>query len=264
MEIDLKRILFSLVRNIWLILLVGLVVGSLTFGYAKFSMDKKYAAEVRMYVNNTYGAGTVGFSSSQMSAAQSLAYTYMVILDSYDVLDDVSKVAVESYGASRYYSVSELRGMIASAAIDETEVIRVVVTSTNRHDAEKIANAVKDVLPATVNSIVSVESADGSAAAPLVSLQKAENRGKVAPNEKKYATLGFAVGVILSVAFVIAKDVLDTSINSEEFLADVYEEIPLLAVIPDAENPKSSSGYKGTYEAYRKKPAADKKGGAKR
>jgi len=262
-EIDLKRLCLSLARRAWLILLTGLLVGGLSYGYAASFVQKAYAAEVRMYVNNTYGSGTVGFSSSQMSAAQSLAYTYMVILDSYDVLDEVADVAVEDYGASKTYSVDELRTMIKTEAIAETEVFRVVVTSANKKDAVRIANAVKDVLPETVNDVVNGESSNfESDAAPLVSLQQAEYKGKVKPDEQRCGTVGAVIGAIVAIIAIVIRDVLDTSINTEEYLTDVYGDIPLLAVIPDAENPKSGSGYKGYYES-QKKPPVQKKGGTK-
>jgi len=265
-EIELKRVCLSIVRRFWLILLVGVLVCVMAFGYATVFMDDIYAAEVRMYVNNTYGSGTVGYSSSQMMAAQSLASTYMVVLDTYDVLEDVSAVAVEEYGASKKYSVSELRSMIQTAAIDETEVFRIVVSCENKNDAVNIANAVKDVLPEKVNEVTGqVKNEDGSTseADPLVSLQEAEYRGKVAPNEKNYAIIGFVVGALITAVAVVARDLMDTSINSEAFLTDVYEDIPLLAVIPDAENPKGSSGYKGYYESQKqKKPPVQQKGGS--
>lgn len=180
MEIDLKKMLLSVARRLWLILLVGAIVAALAFGYAVSFIDDVYAAEVRLYVNNTYGAGTIGFSSSQMTAAQSLATTYMVVLDTYDVLEEVAEVAVNEYGASRTYSVAQLRAMIQTESIDETEVFKVVVSCGNKKDAVKIANAVKDVLPQVVDEVVNGVN-EVTAGAPLVALQQAEYKGKVAP-----------------------------------------------------------------------------------
>jgi len=153
--------------------------------------------------------------------------------------------------------------MIKTEAIAETEVFRVVVTSANKKDAVRIANAVKDVLPETVNDVVNGESSNfESDAAPLVSLQQAEYKGKVKPDEQRCGTVGAVIGAIVAIIAIVIRDVLDTSINTEEYLTDVYGDIPLLAVIPDAENPKSGSGYKGYYES-QKKPPVQKKGGTK-
>ena len=122
----------NVIISLCAILLVGIIVAVLAFGYAVSFIDDVYAAEVRLYVNNTYGAGTIGFSSSQMTAAQSLATTYMVVLDTYDVLEEVAQVAVNEYGASKTYSVAQLRSMITTAAIDETEVFKVEPRNVSR------------------------------------------------------------------------------------------------------------------------------------
>lgn len=68
--------------------------------------------------------------------------------------------------------------------------------------------------------------------------------------------MGAVLGALVTMAAVVAGDLLDTSINSEEFLAEAYEDIPLLAVIPDAEDSKSGNSYKGYYESHKPKAPA--------
>ena len=89
-EIDLKRLLLVLWSRAWIIVLVTVVVGSLAFGYAWFFITPTYSASVQIYVNNNYGEAE-GISSAQLTAAQDLAYTYMVILESRKVLDEVAE-----------------------------------------------------------------------------------------------------------------------------------------------------------------------------
>ncbi len=54
-------------------------------------------------------------------------------------------------------------------------------------------------------------------------------------------------------ALFVAMEILNDSITSEEYLAYVYEDVPLLAVIPDAQSTKPIY-YKGRYSAH-KSPA---------
>ena len=58
------------------------------------------------------------------------------------------------------------------------------------------------------------------------------------------------MGVVFTAIAVVVLDVLDNSIRSEEYLEETYENMPLLAVIPDAENPKAYGYYKGYYRGY--------------
>lgn len=249
-EIDLKGMAINLLRRWWLILMVGILVGAMAFGYASFMISPQYASSVQLYVNNTYGNNTQGFSSSQLAAAQSLASTYMVFLGSRDVLTEIAEESALGYGAN------QIQGMITATAVNETEVFKVTVTCADYKHAAKIANAVAKVLPKKIASYI-----DGSS---MVVVEHAtENPNPVAPDTRRYLVIGFMMGSICTVAILIAVNLLDTTINSEEYLTQAYGELPLLAVVPDAENPKSGSGYRGYYESQRARPAEEKKGGTK-
>lgn len=240
-EIDLKRLFLVLIRRAWLLILVGLLLAAMAFGYSRFFMTPMYSASTKLYVNNTYGSDTEGFSSSQIMAAQDLAKSYIVILESYPVTEGIR----EQTGLT--YSDSQLMGMISAAAIDETEIFRVTVTCANYKHAALIANAIADILPQRVSSIVSGSSLR------VVEYAK-ESARAVSPNVTKNTLLGFLIGFCLTAVAVVVLELLDESINSEEYLTRVYPDIPLLAVIPDTESSGSHGRYyKGYYETERSK-----------
>ena len=241
-EIDLKRIVFALVRRAWLLLLAGILCAALAFGYAKFFVTPMYSASTKLYVNNTYGSDTEGFSSSQIMAAQELANSYIVILKSHPVTEEIQRITGLSY------TNGQLMNMISAQAIDETEIFRVTVTCSNYKHAAMIANAIADVLPGRVADIVS-----GSSLRIVEYAQ--ENPNPISPNVPKYVLFAFAVGFGLLAAVVVIVELLNESINSEEYLTRTYPEIPLLAVIPDTEVSTSYGRYykKGYYESERSK-----------
>lgn len=248
-EINLKRIFYVLWRRLWAILLVGALFGAIALSYALFFITPTYSAKAQLYVNNNY-VGSPGFSSSQISAAQSLADTYMVIMVSHNVLDDVAQ------RTGLGYTYSQIRKMISAAAINETEVFEVRVTCTNYQHAAIIANAIADVLPDKIAAVV-----DGSSV--RVVDRAIENPNPVGPNHEKYLMLGFAFGALISAMIIVVADIFDKSISSEEYLRQAYSNVPLLAVIPANEGDKA--GYqKGYYESSQKRREAKRSGGAAR
>ena len=251
MEIDLRRVLFALWSKAWLILLIGIVVGALAFGYAKFLITPTYTSSIQVYVNNDYADGGPGISSSQIDAAQNLAYTYMVILESRNVLDDVAKQS------GLDYTSNQIRNMIYSKALNGTEVFEVAVTCEDYKHAAIIANTIADVLPEKIAAVV-----EGSSV--RIVDYAVENRNPVAPNTRNYLLIGIAAGALLAIATVIVGDILDTTITNHEYLSHTYGKVPLLAVIPGSENPKGSyyRGYrKGYYESEEKRRARKSGGG---
>ncbi len=249
-EIDLKRVLQTLWSRAWLIVLIGVLCAAMGFGYSYLFMTPQYSASAQLYVNNTYGTNSPGFSSSQLTAAQDLADTYMVILESRNVLDEVA----EKTGLN--YTYAQLCSMVSAHAVNETEVFEVEVICPNFEHAAQIANAIADVLPEKIAAVV-----DGSSVR-VVDYAIVSDR-QVGPSYPKYAIVGFLIGFVLSVGVVIMLDLLDKTISSEDYLSQVYGELPLLAVIPDTENPKTSGYYRGNYSSGQKHQPPKKSGGEK-
>lgn len=250
LEIDIKRIAWALWNRLWIILIVGVVCASLALSYAWFFITPTYSASTQLYVNNYYGDNTPGFSSSQLTAAQSLANTYMVIMKSRTVLEDVQKQT------GLDYSLGQLNGMISAQAVNETEVFQITVTCADYQHAAIIANAVADVLPDRIAAVV-----DGSSV--RVVDYAVENPNPVGPSYKRNAMIGALVGIMLTAVFVVISEFMDTSVNSEEYLTHTYKNIPLLAVIPNAEGTKNGNYnyYYRSYRSHSKESATQQKGG---
>ena len=73
-------------------------------------------------------------SSGELTAAQKLVDTYIVILRSRSTLNDVIKKSGVDY------SYEEMREMVAASAVNNTEIFSISVTSEDKEEAERIAN----------------------------------------------------------------------------------------------------------------------------
>lgn len=247
-EIDLKRLLPVLWSKAWIILLVSALLAALSYGCARFFVTPAYAASTRLYVNNNY-VDSPGFSSSQITAAQDLANTYMVIMESRSVLEKVREQT------NLGYTYGQLKNMISAYSVDETEVFEVKVTCADYRHAAIIANEIAEVLPDKIATVV-----EGSSV--RVVDYAVENPDPVSPNYRSFLLLGAFVGFALSVAAVTVLALWDTTIYSEEYLTQTYGNLPLLTVIPGAGSTKKGY-YKGYYETPSKKRSSSKRGGAK-
>ena len=242
LELDLVRMIRTVISKFWLILFSGILVGVLFLGYAKVGMTPMYSTNALFCVNNPTNGS---FSTSQLQAAHYLADTYMVILESRSVLDAVS----EKTGLP--YSHKELAAMVSSTSVNDTEVFKVIVTCPDPEHAAKIANAIVQILPEKIAAAL-----PGSAM--YVVDEAVVNRDQVSPNYRKMLLLGFLAGAALCAVSVIAVDILDDSIRSEDYLQRTYSEIPLLAVVPEGEISKG-----GYYTSFSQKKKATPAGGNK-
>lgn len=244
LEIDVKHLAGVVLRRGWIIVLVAVLLAAMAFGYAYFFVTPTYSANAKLYVNNTYETSSGVYSPAQLVAAQYLAETYMVIMQSRSVLEQVQqKTGLE-------YSQTQLKNMIKASSVNETEVFQVTVTCTDYKHAAKIATAITEVLPDAISAVV-----DGSSV--RVVEKAVENPIPVGPSTQKYAVIGGLVGVILSLVLLVVFELMNTSIDSEEYLSRVYGEVPLLAVIP-GDGVKNSN-----YKAHKGYYASGKRGDAK-
>ena len=149
--IDLLRLLNAYWHRLWMIVIAAIVCGGLGFSYAAFILEPTYKAEALMYVNNSsisVGSTSFSISPSELSAAQSLVDTYVVILKTRTTLEKVIEKA------DLKYTYEQLSKMISSGSISNTEVFNIDVTSNDPAEAELIANTIAKVLPERISGIV--------------------------------------------------------------------------------------------------------------
>ncbi|MCD8100280.1 MAG: Wzz/FepE/Etk N-terminal domain-containing protein [Oscillospiraceae bacterium] len=236
-EIDLLELLKALWRHAWIIILAIVVGGGGAFSAAYFGITPTYEASAMLYVNNSMSSSissTISsISSGDLTASKSLVDTYIVILGTRNVLEDVIEVSGVDY------TYEELSKMIEAEAVNSTEIFEVTVTSTDPEEATLLANTIATVLPDKIDDIVNGSSAKIVDWAVI----PAE---KAAPSITRYTAVGMLVGLVLSCAVICVMSIMDDTIRTEDYLSTQYKTIPVLAVIPDL----ASTGRRGSRYGY--------------
>lgn len=241
-EIDLKEIVFLLLSNIKFIIVLSALFAVMLFCYAKFWLPVQYTSSVSIYVKNSSENNSQTATASDLSAAKSLASTYIVILDDDVVYEKVSEKLLETYHSdqmSRFFTVkkdesgkeyipsSQIRSKVKAAAINNTEVIKLTAVTKDPQLSADICNIISDFakeLLIQVTKAGSVESI-GSAKVPT---------SPSGPDVKKYAIIGVLLGAVIAIAIIIIRKLLDNCINSAEEIKQKFG-IPVLGEIPDLE-----------------------------
>ncbi len=244
-EIDLLQLFRALWRNALVIILVAILLGGLAFGGTYMFISPKYQANAMMYVNNsTVSVGSTNFSitSGELSAAQTLVDTYIVILNTRTTLDEI----IQESGIP--YTVDQLKQkkMISASAVKGTGVFSVTVTSESPTEAELIANTIAKVLPERIADII-----EGSDVRIVDYAIVPAHRSS--PSYTKNTAIGGLLGVVLVAAIICLKEIFgaqeDVMIHSSDDVARLYPDIPVLAIIPDMRTPSNKSYY-SDYSTY--------------
>lgn len=240
-ELDILRLLGALWHRLWAIILSGLIFAGAGFGVSAYLLTPKYEAEALMYVNNSsasLGNTSFSISSSELTAAQSLADTYIIILKTRSTLNEV--ITKENLD----YTYDELYEMVSSETVNGTEVFSIRVTSEDPQEARRIANAIARILPEKISDVV-----DGSSVRVVDYAVSPEE--SVSPNIIKFTAVGFFAGVLFACAIIVIRSMMDTLIHDEQYLIETYH-FPVLAVIPDHTKSNQMSKYHKTNRSVNK------------
>lgn len=221
-DLDLRVLLFALMRKLWLIVLCAIILGAAAYGYTEYFVTPMYRASVSIYVNNNkvnMEGTSATLTVSDLNTAQRLVSTYVTILKSDRVLDKVAQeLDVE-------LSASQIRSMISAESVDETEVFEVRISNADPVLAAQIANAIAAVAPDEIAEIVT------GSATKIIDYARVPT-APYSPSIMRNVVLGVAIGVVIAVVIVVLQVLMDVRVREEADVVRIFD-APILGRIPD-------------------------------
>lgn len=230
--------LLQLVRVLWekgiYIVIATVVFGLLGFMGSKLLKTPIYQASAKMIVN-TQAKDTQNVSSDRLNSAKNLVDTYAIIIRDRDVINRVIEelALTESYG--------QIASCVSVKAVNNTQIMQVIVQHPNRATAFAIAEKIQEIAPNVIMETVGVGSVKAVG-------QAYSGSAPVSPNNKKDAVLMALVGFVLACGVIVVLFLLDNTYKSDlEIQSDLN--VPVLGVIPKVEccGKYSKYGYRYGY-----------------
>lgn len=199
-RIDFGRLFSAVRKHSWQIALVAAVFSALAFLASRYIMTPRYTASAKFYITNRSGDSN---SSVDLNTARDLVDSYIVILNTWESLDQVISLAGVDY------SIDEVQQMLSAGAVNNTEIFEVRVTCAQPRDAALIAQAITHILPAQIEAITGGLPPE-IAEAPRLPLTPSS----ISP--PKVTLIGFLSGLALATGLVMIVELFDTRRREEE------------------------------------------------
>lgn len=242
--IDLTHLLQICRKHIWALILWSVGLAFLGWAVSSFIISPKYSASAQLLVNpkNKIDPNTVYVTQQ---ANMQLVTTYKDIATSTVVLTDASKrlanpvkvvkkaqpakyktkangkrvlvkkaqpAVIERSGKSYSISAGELAGSISVTTQQQSQVFAINATANTPEKAKVEANAVAEAFKALIPKIMNVNN--------VTILAPATNGSKTFPNVKRFTLAGFVIGLILSFAIVLIKEMSNTTVRDDDYLTE--------------------------------------------
>lgn len=214
-EIDLVELGFELLDKLKYIVIAAilgvLIAAVYTFGIAV----PQYEAVAKLYVLNS-GDSVVNLSDLQIG--NYLAKDYTEVFQTWEV----NEMVRGNLGLN--YTYEQLKNMVTVNNPADTRILYITVRSADPQEAANMANEYAKVVSAFVSDVMATEHPN--------TLSKAITpTNPVSPRKARNLIIGLLLGIVLAVALIVVRFVLDDSIKSADDVTQ-HTGLPVLAIIP--------------------------------
>jgi capsular polysaccharide biosynthesis protein len=216
------------------ILLGGVLAAAVAYFATVYLISPTYVSSITMYVYSDSSATVQGSVSAELSAAESLAETYAVVLKSNPVLDAVAEEVQSTTGT--YVTRGQVSGSAAVSVVSGSQLLQITVTTTDPNLSYAIASAFGEAAPA---EIIRITKAGG---VELVNTAEVPTYPS-SPSLSKNAAMGFVVGMVIVVAILVLHMLADTTIYLSEDVAKLTDKTILGEVTQFGKNDIPTKGW---------------------
>ena len=244
--IDLRRLWLLIKSHILGILIWTVGLGIVGYALASFVIQPKYTATTQILVNQKHNANDANQAYTTQQADIQVITTYKDIITSPVILKDASKwlanptevvrkaekpkyatladgtrrlvkrghpAEVKRVGEGYNISASQLAKAVSVQTQQQSQVFTLSATSNDPDHARMIANAVARSFKNKIKSIMNVNNVTIVASATTP-------QQKSFPNTKLFTLAGAVLGLIISVAFIVIRDSMNTTVRDDSYMTD--------------------------------------------
>lgn len=217
-EIDILEFVRYFLSKIYIIiitLLIALIIGNFYSKNIKVPLYKSYTTVV--LVSETEKE----YTQSDQALNKNLVKTYSNIIKSKTILNKlIDNLKLD-------YNYQELSNMITVSGINETEIIKIAVSSEDSAEAAKIADAIVPIFQDEVKRIYGIENVNVIDSAE-------ESKSPYNINIVKENIIYVLIGILIGLAIIFVVYYFDSSVKSVEVIEDKLG-LTVLGIVPKIE-----------------------------
>ena len=217
MEIDLIELFGFFITKIWWII-GAFLVGALLAGLiTQFAITPKYTATAKMYMVSSSSQSVVDLTD--LNIGQTISSDYVELLKTRPIVEGV----IEEQNLP--YTYNQMLGMISLSIVNNTRIIKIDVTSTDKKEAMRIANALADKGVSELPKLMETPE-------PHIAEYAIVPVNKSAPSLTKNTMIGALLAMLMMLAIFTVQFLMDDTFRYAEDIEREFGVMPL-TVIPE-------------------------------
>lgn len=220
-ELDLREIFGLLMSKSGVIILTAILGAVIAFAFTKLLITPMYQSTTQIYVKSNTAYDSQQINVNDLQSSTYLTKDYRVLVKSRPVLEQViADMSLEMKS-------QELAAKISVNTPTDTRIITIAVTDADPMLAKTLADRIREAAKTQIQGVMGIEAVNTVEEGNLPEYP-------VSPNLKMNMIIGFALGLILSMAIVILRFILDDTIKTQDDI-EKYLGLSVLGLIPAIE-----------------------------
>ena len=241
--IDLTRLFQLCRRHIWALILWSVGLALVGWGIANFVISPKYSSSAQILVNQKNGRNDPNAAYAAQQANMQLVTTYKDIITSHVILQDASNrlanpvrvvkkakpakykttddgrkirvrkaqpAVIERDGKAYSVSAKQLAKSVSVATQQQSQVFSVSAKADTPEKAKAEANAVARSFRDQIPNIMNINN--------VTIVAPATTGVKSSPNVKLFTLAGFVIGLVLTFAVIMIREMTNTTVRDDTYL----------------------------------------------
>lgn len=222
-EIDLGKLLHTLINKLWIIILCFILGAVLMFGGTKVLMTPQYQGKAMIYVLSSSTSIT---SVADIQIGQQLTVDFEVVAKSRPVVEKIiNKLDLDT-------DYNETVSMLSTENPAETRILNLIVENEDPKLARDMANTWADVTAAQIADIMNTDK-------PTILEKAVVPEEPSSPNTMKNTAIGAIVGALVAIAVLAIRFIMNDTLQTTEDI-EKYLGLNNLAVVPLEKRKKSA------------------------
>jgi capsular exopolysaccharide synthesis family protein len=204
------------IRRRWKVVLACLVGALAVAALLTFQSTPQYASSTRLFVSTTSESDSSSAYTGNLFATQRVT-SYADLVTSRALADQVSGVLGDGSDSG------DLMEAVSASVVPETVILEITAVDSDSDRARAVAQAYGEELTALVREL---ETPEGKNRAPIRATivdDAVESATPVSPQPMRNLALAAVLGLLLGVGAAVARELLDTSLTSNDDIADVTD-----------------------------------------
>lgn len=243
--IDLTQLIRICRKHIWALILWSVGLALVGWGVASFIISPKYTSSAQVLVNQKANKNDPNAAYTTQQANMQLVTTYKDIVTSHVILQEASKrlanptrvikkaqpakyrteedgtrrlikkaqpAVIDRSGKAYSVSAKQLAKSISVATQQQSQVFTINAKADTPDKSKAEANAVAEVFKDRIKSIMNVNN--------VTIVAPAAKGVQSSPNVRLFTLAGFVIGLVLSFAVVMIRELSDTAVRDDSYLTE--------------------------------------------